>query len=152
MRTSLALLFMRIFAVYIASGIGIVLVVMCLVNIAGGHAATVPPILPLLFLVLLLPTIMWISGWYGFRRLKLLPNEDPVMTFQANGASFSRRIDKMGEITWLWSATHRVMQDKRMVVIAVRKGCFIYIPRHAITDADVSKLERFLLEAKQPRC
>ena len=147
-RQSIPLLLFNVFARYIASGVVIVLVLMCLVNITGGHAQTVPPILPLILLISVIPASVWLGWRYSFRRLKINPKVDPEMTFQANESSFGRQIHKMGELTWLWSATHSVSEDKKVVVISVRRGCFIVLPRRVLTDGQILRLKELLSKNK----
>jgi len=137
---------------FIAPTIVVVLVLMCLVNFFGGHKSTIPPILPLIFLFSLMPSIIWISRRYSYNQLKISRSQPPQMTFQADGISFARQIHKMGDMTWLWSATHSITQNDKVLVIAVRRGAFIYIPRNVITDLQITRLKEMLRENKGPSC
>jgi ABC-type nickel/cobalt efflux system permease component RcnA len=151
-RQSIPLLAFHIFARYIASAVALVLIALAVINIASGHAETVPGILPIIVLVCIIPATIWVSWRIGFRRLKIDPAIDPHMTFQADGTSFARQIQKMGDVTWLWSATHSIAQNKKVVLISVRKGCFIVLPRRVVSDAQLAELKSCLAQAKVSQC
>jgi hypothetical protein len=151
-RQSVFPLIIHILARFIAPTIVALLVLMCLVNFFGGHKSTIPPILPLIFLLSLMPSVIWISWRYSYNRLRLSSLQSPLMTFQADKTSFARHIHQMGNLTWLWSASNSIVQNNRVVLIAARKGCFIIIPRRVVTDPQIARLNELLKENKRPSC
>lgn len=153
MSKNLLTLLMHLFANFCAPVASILLIAMCLIILAGGKSSgVIPHILPLVFLSLLMSSIFRITWRYSFNSLKLLPNQDPQMTFQAGTTSFARKIEGMGELTWLWSATQGVSQNAKVVIIAVRKGHYLFIPRRVISDAQLARLKQFLAENRQVKC
>jgi hypothetical protein len=151
-RQSVPILLVHILARYIALAVALLLVAMALINLFNGHGSTVPPIIPLIFLFFLMPSTIWISWRYSYKRLKLTPSQPPQMTFQSDKNSFARQIHMMGDLTWLWSATHSIAQNKRVVIIAARKGAFIILPRRVVTDLQIARLKDLLRENKGPSC
>jgi hypothetical protein len=125
------------------------LLAMCLINWFGGHREVVRPMLPLLFLLAFLSSLLWASWRFSFNQLKSVPGSDPQMTFQADKDSYSRQIHGMGDINWLWSATHRIIDNHKVVVISVRRGSYLFIPRRSMSDAQLLRLKQFLQEHKK---
>jgi hypothetical protein len=64
------------------------------------------------------------------------------MIFQSNQQAFSRQIQGMGELTWFWSKTSGFSQNKKVVLILVRKGAFIVLPRRAVSDNQLVQLKQ----------
>ena len=151
-RQSIPILLFHILARYIALAVALLLVALALINLFNGYASTIPPIIPLIFLFFLMPSIIWISWRYSYKRLKLSPSQAPQMTFEADKTSFARQIHMMGDLTWLWSATHSISQNKTVVIIAARKGAYIIIPRRVVTDLQIARLKDLLRENKEPSC
>jgi hypothetical protein len=108
--------------------------------------------LPLVFVLFLMSIIIPISWRYSFKRLKLSPRQDPRMTFQADKTSFARQIHGMGDLTWLWSATHGIADNRQVVLISVKTGTFLFIPRPAIADDQLARLKEFVRMSRQKQC
>ena len=145
-RQSIALFLFHFVARYVALIAAFLLCGMAAINVASGQWRLVPPILPIIFLLFLIPSIVWLSWRTSFKRLRLPSDQDPQMTFQADRNSFARRIHNMGDLTWLWSATQGIYESKDVVLIAARKGAFVIIPRQSISDAQVARLRQLLGE------
>jgi hypothetical protein len=143
-RKSAVLFLVHLLGRFIAPTAAILVTLMCLVNWSTGHGSLVPPILPLFFLLFLLSMILPISWRFGFRRLQLSSRQDPKMTFQADRTSFARQVQGMGDLTWLWSATHSIADNQKIVLISVRRGSFLFIPRHVVSDDQLDRLKEFL--------
>jgi hypothetical protein len=148
-RKSVVLFVVHLLGRFIAPFTTFLLVTMCLINWFSGHRATVGPILPLVFMFLFLSSILWISWRFSFSQLKSVRGQGPQMIFQADGTSFARQIQGMGELTWLWSATHRITENKKVVLISVRKGAYLFIPRRVVSDPQLARLKSFLDENKR---
>jgi hypothetical protein len=120
-----------------------ILIAMCLINYFGGHQSLVRPILPTIFWLLFLSSILTVGWRFSFNQLRPSGGRNPQMTFQADETSFVREIHGMGDMTWLWSATHGISSNKRTVLISVRRGAYLYIPRCAVTDEQLEMLKEF---------
>ena len=128
------------------------LVAMCLINWFGGHKEVVRPMLPMVLLLMFLSSLLWASWRFSFNQLKSAHGQDPQMTFQADRVSYSRQIHGMGDLTWLWSATHSISDNPRIVLITVRRGHFLFIPRRVVSDPQLARLKELLRENKRNRC
>jgi len=142
-RQNIPLLLVHIIARYIASTLAFLAFVLIIFSFLDGQRQAIRNIVPLFILLSLMPVIIsW--GWrIAFNRLRLNKSQLPQMTFKATSQEFSRQIHGMGELTWLWSATHSFVQNKKIVLISVRKNCFIVIPRQFLTEDQINRLNEF---------
>lgn len=97
-RQSIPMLVFRLFARFFASTIAILLIFLAVVHLSNGHASTVLPVLPLIFMVLLVPSIIWISWRYSLRQLQWIKGQDPKVIFQVSSTSCGRELAGMGAI------------------------------------------------------
>jgi len=148
-RQSVVFLVVGIFARYIATAIAVALSAMSLLLIFSGKWPAARGILPLIVMVWFIPISVWLTWRYSFARLRNTGSRIPQMLFLANQTYFVRQIQDMGELTWLWSATQKVVSNKKVVLILARKGCFIIIPRRYISDAQISLLEEMWRQARK---
>jgi DNA-binding helix-hairpin-helix protein with protein kinase domain len=131
----------HIIARYVATTLAFLLFSLIIITFFHGPRATIPSMLPLPFLLLLMPAAIWIGWWTSYKRYKQKPSVDPQMRFQADRTSFVREVQGMGELTWLWAATHGIVKNKKVVLVVARKGAFVIIPRRAISDEQIALLE-----------
>jgi hypothetical protein len=128
----------------------IALAVIVAVNAASGHEELAKPLLPMFvfpaFLIAIPPILRLIS----YRNLRG-PLPELHMQFEADEHGFRRTIERTGDASWRWDATHAILSDASVVTIAVRKGAFVFIPRAAMTDAQFVRLKQMFAEAKA-RC
>jgi ABC-type nickel/cobalt efflux system permease component RcnA len=148
-RKSVVLFLVHLIGRLIAPCALLLLVAMCLINLFGGHKEVVRPMLPIVFLLIFLSGLLWVGWRFSFNQLKATHGQDPQMTFQADKDSFSRQIHGMGDLNWLWSATHRILDNKKVIVISVRRGSYLFIPRRSVSDAQLQRLKQFLQEHKK---
>ena len=148
-RKSVVLFLVHLIGRFIAPLALSILVGMCLINWFGGHKEVVRPMLPMVLLLTFLSSLLWVSWRFSFNQLKSAHKQDPQMTFQADRVSFSRQIHGMGDLTWLWAATHRISDNSRIVLISVRRGSYLFIPRRAVSDTQLTRLKELLRENKK---
>jgi hypothetical protein len=117
-------------------------------SFTSGHRDAVAGTIPVILLCALMPMIYLYSWRSGFKNLQRDSAKNPQMTFQADGVSFVGRIDGMGEMTWLWATTDSISQNKRVVLVSARRGCFVIIPRYAISDSQLRRLQELHKENK----
>jgi hypothetical protein len=117
-------------------------------SFTSGHRDAVAGTIPVILLSGLMPAIYLYSWRSAFKRLQREPKKNPQMTFQADETAFVRAIEDMGEMTWLWAATDRISDNKKVVLVSARKGCFVIIPRHAISAFQLSRLRELLQKNK----
>jgi hypothetical protein len=148
-RKSVVLFLVHLIGRLIAPFALFLLMAMCLVNWFGGHKEVIRPMMPLGLMLLFLSSLLWIAWRFSFNQLRSTHGQDPQMAFQADKTSYSRQIKGMGDLTWLWSATHSISDNARIVLITVRRGHFLFVPRHAVSDAQLQRLKQFLQENKK---
>ena len=117
-------------------------------SFTSGHRDAVAGTIPIIVLCALMPVIYLYLWRTAFKRLQRDPKKNPQMTFQVDETQFGRSIEDMGETTWLWAATHSISQNKKVVLVSAHRGCFVIIPRRAISDLQVSRLRELLRQNK----
>lgn len=139
-RQSFLTLAFYILARYLATALAVLFFVLVIFSFFGGLHQAGWYLLPVPFMFLAIPLILTFNWRVGYRHLKLSKTSEPQLTFAANQQAFTRQIHGMGELTWHWSATRGFAQNKRAVLIVVRKGAFIIIPRRALTASQIERL------------
>jgi hypothetical protein len=139
-RQSFSTLVLYAFARYLAPTVALFFFVLVVFDFSTGLHEAGWQLLPVPLLLLSIPLFMTFNWRGGYRRLKVSKTSEPQMSFTANQREFARQIHGMGELTWFWSATKGFAQNKKAVLIVVRKGAFIIIPRRALTEAQIERL------------
>jgi hypothetical protein len=128
-----------IVALYIGPLVATLFLLLAIFSFTSGHRDAVAGTIPIILLCGSMPLIYLYSWKAAYKRLQGVPGASPRMTFHTNGTEFGRTIEGVGESTFLWSAADRMTANKKIVLVG-RKGCFIIIPRHVISDAQLEWL------------
>jgi len=140
-RQSIFTLVFYVLARYVATALAVLSSILVISSFSSGLHEAAWRLLPVPLLLFSIPLILTFNWRAAYRRLKMPGSDAPQLSFAANGQEFVRKIHGMGELTWLWSATQGFAQNKKAVVIVTRKGAFIIIPRRALTETQVERLQ-----------
>ncbi len=140
LRQSIFTLVFYVLARYVATTLAVLSSILVVSSFSSGLRQAGWGLLPVPVLLFSIPLVLTFNWRGSYRRLKVSKTSEPQLSFTANQQEFARQIHGMGELTWLWSATQGFAQNKKAVVIVVRKGAFIIIPRRALTEAQIERL------------
>lgn len=139
-RQNVFTLIFYVLARYVATALAVLFSILVIFDFCSGQHEAGWGLLPFPLLLFGIPLILTFNWRASYRRLKMPGSEAPQLSFAANRLEFTRKIYAMGELTWLWSASQGFAHNKKAVVIVVRKGAFIIIPRRALTDSQMERL------------
>ena len=133
---------------FLAPIVACLFLLLAVFSFTSGHRDAVAGTIPIIFLCGFMPMIYWYSWRAGFKRLQRDSTRNPHVVFEADKSAFVRRIENMGETSWLWAATEKIRDNKKVVLVSGRGGCFVIIPRHAISTNELIRLRELLRENK----
>jgi hypothetical protein len=139
-RQSLLTFLFYIVARYIAFALAVLCLALVIFSFTHGEPQGGRAFLPVTILLFIIPLTLTWTWRRSYNRLKVAKDDQPKLSFAANGQEFVRQIHGMGELTWLWSATKGFAENKKVVLIAARKGAFIIIPRRALSETQIERL------------